>query len=351
MPHNRTTFSRFIIEEQRHRTNHDADLTALLNDIQTACKFIASAVSRGALDRSGPAAGKSDALRATACEIVLRECESGGKLRATVYEGLERPVPIPKEYPRGNYLLAFDALDGSSNLDVNVSVGTIFSVLRAPQDVDDPGAADFLQPGNQQVAAGFALYGPTSMIVISLGSGVHGFTLDREIGAYTLTHPDMRIPQETREFAIDASNERFWEPPIRHYVEECVAGRAGSRGDDFNLRWVDSLVIDVHRILVRGGLFIDPRLTDETARRGHRRLLYEANPMAMIIEQAGGAASTGRERILDVVPDSLHERIPVILGSRREVERLNRFHREYDSGEELTFETPLFKPRSLFRTV
>lgn len=350
MPHNRTTFSRFIIEDQRRR-NHDEDVTALLNDIQTACKFIASAVSRGALYRSGQPGARDSTLRATANEIMLRECESGGKLSATVYEGVEQPVPIPSEYPRGRYLLAFDALDGSSNLDVNVTVGTIFSILRAPEGAAAVTSADFLQPGTQQVAAGYALYGPISLIAITLGAGVHGFTLDREIGAYTLTHPDMRIPEQTCEFAIDASNERFWEPPVRHYVEECIAGRAGARGDDFNMRWVDSLVIDVHRILMRGGLFIDPRDSGDVSRRGRRRLLYEANPMAMIVEEAGGAASTGRERILDVVPESLHERIPVILGSRQEVERLERYHREHDRGEELTFETPLFKPRSLFRTV
>lgn len=351
MPHNRTTFSRFIIEDQRRRTNRDSDLTALLNDVQTACKFIASAVSRGSLGRGESDTSDAGGLRASANDIMLRECESGGMLCGMVYEGVERPAHIPAGYPRGRYLLAFDALDGSSNVDVNVTVGTIFSILRAPADVTEPTAEDFLQPGNRQVAAGFALYGPTSMIVITLGAGVHGFTLDREIGAYTLTHPDMRIPEDTREFAIDASNERFWEPPVRHYVEECIAGRAGARGDDFTLRWVDSLVIEVHRILVRGGLFIEPRDTSDVSKRGRMRLLYEANPMAMIVEEAGGAASTGRERILDVIPASLHERIPVILGSRREVERLNRFHADYDRGEELTFETPLFRPRSLFRTV
>jgi fructose-1,6-bisphosphatase len=246
-------------------------------------------------------------------------------------------------------LLVFDALDGSPNLDVNVTVGTIFGVLRAPASVEAPTAADFLQPGTQQVAAGYALYGPTSMLVITIGAGVHGFTLDREIGAYTLTHPEMRIPQETCEFAIDASNERFWEPPIQHYVQECIDGRSGARGADFNMRWVDSLVVEVNRILIRGGLFIDPRDTSDAGKRGRLRLLYEANPMAMIVEAAGGAASTGRERILGIVPTGLHERTPVILGSRREVERLDRLHAEYDRGEALTFKTPLFKTRSLFR--
>jgi fructose-1,6-bisphosphatase I len=351
MPHNRTTFSKFIIEDQRRRSNPDPELTALLNDIQTACKFIASAVSRGELDRGAGAGEARGSLRDTATDIMLRECESGGKLCGMVYEGSDAPYRISPDYPQGRYLLVFDALDGSPNLDVNVTVGTIFAVLRAPSGVDSPATADFLLPGTKQIAAGYALYGPTSMLVVTTGAGVHGFTLDREIGAYTLTHPEMRIPSETCEFAIDASNERHWEPPIQHYVQECVDGQAGRRGADFNMRWVDSLVVEVNRILIRGGLFIDPRDTSDASKRGRLHLLYEANPMAMIVEAAGGAASTGRERILDVVPGGLHDRVPVILGSRSEVERLNRLHAEYDRGEALTFKTPLFKERSLFRTV
>jgi fructose-1,6-bisphosphatase I len=342
MQQRRTTFSKFIIENERRRAQPDPDLTALLNDIQTACKFIASAVSRGALDAATP----------SATDIMLRECEWGGKLCGIAStESNDAPYVIPADYPRGRYLLAFDALDGSGNLDVDVAVGTIFSVLRAPDGVTNPTAEHFLQPGSEQVAAGFALYGPSSTIVITLGAGVHGFTLDREIGAYTLTNPDMRIPNETREFAINASNERVWEPPVRHYIEECVKGEAGPRGSDFTMRWVDSLAAEVYRILVRGGLFIDPRDMEDAGKRGRLRLLYEAAPMAMIVEQAGGAATTGRRRILDVVPADLQDRVPVILGSRGEVERLVRYHEAFDRGEELAFETPLFKTRSLFRTV
>jgi fructose-1,6-bisphosphatase I len=342
MQQRRTTFSKFIIENERRRAQPDPDLTALLNDIQTACKFIASAVSRGALDASTP----------SATDIMLRECEWGGKLCGIAStESHDAPYAIPADYPRGRYLLAFDALDGSGNLDVDVAVGTIFSVLRAPDGVTHPTAEHFLQPGSEQVAAGFALYGPSSTIVITLGAGVHGFTLDREIGAYTLTNADMRIPTETREFAINASNERVWEPPVRHYIEECVKGEAGPRGSDFTMRWVDSLAAEVYRILVRGGLFIDPRDMEDAGKRGRLRLLYEAAPMAMIVEQAGGAATTGRRRILDVVPGDLQDRVPVILGSSGEVERLVRYHEAFDRGEELAFETPLFKTRSLFRTV
>lgn len=343
MPYRRTTFSKFIIEDQRRRTAADAELTALLNDVQTACKFVASAVSRGQIDH-----GKG--LAEIANDIVLRECEWGGGLCGMVSAECTDPYVVPATYPRGRYLLIFDPLDGASNLDVNVPVGTIFSILRAPEGVSEPVAADFLQSGTEQIAAGFALYGPAATIVITLGAGVHGFTLDREIGAYTLTHPDMRIPQETHDFAIDASNERFWEPPVQHYVEECIKGSTGERGADFNMRWVDSVVAEVQRILLRGGLFVDPRDTKDVSSRGRLHLLYEANPMAMIVEEAGGSASTGRERILEIVPGELHERVPVILGSQREVERLIDYHQTHDRGETLTFETPLFNTRSLFRT-
>lgn len=357
MPHRRSTFSKFIIENERRGANRDPDLTGLLNDIQTSCKFIASAVSRGALIARDDTATSVNAqgedqkpLDVVANEIILETCEWGGQLCGMASEEMEQPYSIPAEYPKGSYLLLFDPLDGSSNIDVNVTVGTIFSILRAPPGVTHPTVADFLQPGTKQIAAGFALYGPTSMIVITLGGGVHGFTLDREIGAYTLTHPNMRIPETTCEFAINASNERFWEPPVRRYVEECIQGKTGPRGVDFNTRWIASLVAEIYRILIRGGLFMYPRDTKDTSKPGRLRLMYEANPMAMIVEQAGGAASTGRERVLDIAPTTLHQRVPLILGSRAEVERLIAYHKYYDEGEEPTFETPLFHKRSLFRS-
>ena len=357
MPHRRTTLSKFIIEDQRRRGGPDTDLTALLNDVQTACKFISSAVSRGNLrpppefDTGVNVQGEEQKpLDVLANDIVLRCCEWGGELCGMASEEMEEPYPIPAKYPRGPYLLVFDPLDGSSNIDVNLTVGTIFSVLRAPDGVTEPRTEDFLQPGTRQVAAGFALYGPSTMIILTLGDGVHGFTLDPEIGAFTLTHPDMRVPETTCEFAINASNERFWELPVRRYVEECIQGKTGPRGADFNMRWVASLVAEVYRILIRGGVFMYPWDTRDTSRAGRLRLLYEANPMAMIIEQAGGAASTGRKRILEVVPDRLHQRVPLILGSKAEVELLVKYHQTHDSGEEITFQSPLFNTRSLFRT-
>jgi fructose-1,6-bisphosphatase len=356
MSFSRETFAKFIIEHQRRAPDGDTELTALLSDIQTACKFIAFAVSRGALHATSGAVTtvnvqgeEQKPLDVIANDIMLRSCEWGGQLCGIVSEELDLPYTIPAQYPRGRYLLLCDPLDGSSNIDVNMTVGTIFSILRAPDGVTDPTEADFLQPGTLQVAAGYALHGPTSMLVLTLGAGVSGFTLDRDVGAYTLTHPDMKIPETTREFAVNASNGRFWEPPVARYVSECIAGREGPRGVDFNMRWIASMVAEVHRILIRGGLFMYPRDTKDPAKPGRLRLGYEANPMAMLVEQAGGRASTGRQRILDVVPTSIHQRIPVILGSAREVERLIDYHTAYDRGDDTLVEAPLFNTRTLFR--
>jgi fructose-1,6-bisphosphatase len=261
---------------------------------------------------------------------------------------MEQPYPVPDGYERGPYLLVFDPLDGSSNIDVNVSVGTIFSVLKFA-GAAVPAERDFLQPGSTQVAAGYAIYGPSTMLVLTVGLGTHGFTLDREIGNFILTHPNLTIPEDTSEFAINSSNERFWEPPIARYVSECKAGKSGIRGRDFNMRWIASLVAEVHRILMRGGVFMYPRDTKDPKRAGRLRLLYEANPIGMVVEQAGGLVSTGRGRILDATPQHLHERIPVILGSKNEVARIERYHREFDNGQDQPYVSPLFNERSLYR--
>ena len=357
MPYRRTTLSKFIIDDQRRSANPQPDLTSLLNDIQTACKLIAIAASRGSIAsldgvQTQVNAGGDDQkpLDVVANDIMVATCEWGGQLAGMASEEMDEPYPIPAMYPRGRYLLVFDPLDGSSNIDINMPVGTIFSVLRCPDGVDEPTTADFLQPGTSQVAAGYAIYGPVAMMVITFGAGVHGFTLDREIGAFILTHPDMSIPPATREFAVNVSNERFWDPPVRRYVEECIQGASGPRGAEFNMRWIASMVAEVHRILERGGLFMYPRGSKDPDRPARLRLMYEANPMAMIVEQAGGKASTGRERLLDIVPTGIHQRVPVILGSREEVERLDRYHDEYARGEDTVFTTPLFNARSLFRT-
>ena len=354
MPYRRTTLSKFIIDDQRRTATPQPELTSLLNDVQTACKLIAVAASRGALANSpvetttNAAGDQQKPLDVISNAIMVATCEWGGQLAGMASEELDEPYQIPAEYPRGRYLLVFDPLDGSSNIDVNVPVGTIFSVLRCPEGVTTPTVADFMQPGTAQVAAGYAIYGPVAMMVLTLGAGVHGFTLDREIGAFVLTHPDIKITPETHEFAVNISNERFWEPPVRRYVEECIEGAAGPRGEQFNMRWIASMVAEVHRILMRGGLFMYPNGSKDPAQPARLRLMYEANPMAMIVEQAGGRASTGRGRILEVSPTSIHQRVPVILGSRAEVDRLDRYHAEFDRGEDPVFRTPLFNVRSLF---
>jgi fructose-1,6-bisphosphatase I len=357
MPHRKTSLSRFIIEQKQQAGVGGSDLAALLNDVQNACKWIVILVSRGALNPMQGGATtltvpgeQQQALDVIANEIVLRTCEWGGQLGGLASEEMDDPSPIPSQYPRGRYLLVFDPLDGSSNIDINMTVGTMFSILEAPADVADPTLEHFLEAGARQIAAGYALYGPAAMLVLTVGNGVHGFTLDRDTGAFLLTHPSIKIPTSSREFAINASNERFWEPPVRRYVEECIQGKSGPRGADFNMRWIASMVAEVHRILLRGGLFMYPRDTKDRRTHGRLRLLYEANPMAMIVEQAGGAASTGRARILDLKPTDLHQRVPVILGSREEVERIVAYHQAYDRGDEYEFTTPLFNTRSLFRT-
>ncbi len=349
------TITEFMIEEQRRYPQASGDFTALLNYVRLACKRISFIVGRGALAGAHGSAqavnvqGETQMkLDVMSNDIFLRTSEYGGHLAGMVSEELEEPYQIPDEYPRGNYLLSFDPLDGSSNIDINAPVGSIFSVLRAPHGTDRPTREDFLQPGSKQLCAGYAIYGATTMLVFTVGRGVHGFTLDRGFGEFILTHPNMKIPDEASEFAINASNERFWEPPVKRYVVECLAGRGGVRGKDFNMRWIASLVAEVHRILIRGGLFMYPKDFKDPSKAGRLRLLYEANPMAMLVEQAGGAASNGRGRILDMQPDELHQRVPLILGCRDEVERIERYHHEHDQGLDRIYSSPLFKERSLF---
>jgi fructose-1,6-bisphosphatase I / sedoheptulose-1,7-bisphosphatase len=345
------TLTRFLIEEQR-RFNDPGGFTAVLNDIRLACKRISNLIAKGALAGALGQAGAVNVqgesqmnLDVLANDIFIRTNEWGGQLAGMVSEEMDEPYHIPQEYPRGKYLLLFDPLDGSSNIDVNVAVGSIFSVLRCPDGVCTPCEQDFLQPGTAQVCAGYAIYGPSTMLVITTGRGVNGFTLDRDIGEFMLTHPDLRIPENTSEFAINASNSRYWEPAVKRYINECIAGKNGPRERDFNMRWIASLVAETHRILMRGGVFMYPRDRKDLSKPGRLRLLYEANPMGFIVEQAGGRASTGREPILEVRPESLHQRIGFAFGARAEVERIERYHRDHNQFE---YEAPLFAPRGLF---
>ena len=329
----RVTLTQFLIEQQRAgRIN--PELRLLIEVVARAVKAISVNISKGALagvlgeagtdNVQGEAQKKLDVI---ANEILLQANEWGGHLAAMASEEVDTVHQIPFDYPKGGFLLLFDPLDGSSNIDVNISVGTIFSVLRNPPDSTEPTEDDFLQPGREQVAAGYAVYGPSTQFVLTVGKGVHGFTLDREMGSFIYTQPFMTIPADTQEFAINASNARYWEPPVKRYVDEMTLGESGPLGKEYNMRWVASMVADVHRVLTRGGIFMYP--LDEKCRDkgGKLRLMYEANPMAMLVEQAGGAASTGREPILDVQPSQLHQRVPVILGSRNEVERVVGYHK------------------------
>ncbi len=325
----------FIIEEQRHIPGATGDFTGLISDIITACKVIAHTVRKGELIGVLGSAGSKNVQGETqkkldiiTNDIFIHANEWSGHLAAMASEEMDDIYPIPSQYPKGKYLLVFDPLDGSSNIDVNISVGTIFSILRAPEGIANPSAADFLQSGTKQVCAGYALYGPSTMLVLTTGNGVNGFTLDSDIGEFMLTHQNMSIPTDTTEFAINMSNQRFWEAPVQRYVDECVKGKTlGGREKNFNMRWVASMVAEVHRILTRGGIFMYPFDSKEAGKAGKLRLLYEANPMSFIVEQAGGLSSTGRERIMELKPTGLHQRVPVILGSKNEVERVVGYHK------------------------
>jgi fructose-1,6-bisphosphatase I len=341
------SLTRYLIEQQRVHGAITPQLRLLLEVVARACKRIAIAVGKGAL---GGVLGSADTenvqgevqkkLDVIANEVLIDANEWGGHLAAMASEELDGIHPIPNRYPQGEYLLLFDPLDGSSNIDCNVSIGTIFSVLKRPND--DPNViepvceADFLQPGRQQVAAGYCIYGPQTTLVLTVGNGVAMFTLDREQGAWVLTQDNVRIPEDTKEFAINMSNWRHWAAPVRRYIEECLAGKDGPRGKDFNMRWIASMVADVHRILTRGGIFMYPWDKREPHKPGKLRLMYEANPMGWIVEQAGGAATDGRRRILDIEPRGLHDRVAVILGSKNEVERVTRYHHEADAQQATT---------------
>ena len=354
----RPTLTQFLIEQRRRHPGATGDLNALITDISLACKAIARKVALGAL--GAPIGGHEEGgcslnvqgeqqkpLDIESNELFVRSAEWDGHVAGMVSEEMEQPYTLPPQYPRGKYLLLFDPLDGSSNIDVNVSVGSIFSVLRAATPGQDAKAEDFLQPGTRQVCAGYAIYGPTTMLVLSMGDGTHAFTLEPSLGEWVLSHRGLKVPQKTCEFAINASNSRFWEPAVKRYVDECLAGSTGPRGVDFNMRWIASLVAETHRILMRGGVFMYPRDNKDASRPGRLRLLYEANPIGMLIEQAGGRATTGHKRILDVQPEAIHQRIGFIFGSAEEVARIESYHAEEPLD---TYKSPLFGKRGLFAT-
>jgi fructose-1,6-bisphosphatase I len=330
----KVSLTRYLVEQQRDGGLIPAQLRLLLEVVARACKSISQAVNKGAL---GGVLGTAETenvqgeiqkkLDIIANDVLIEANEWGGHLAAMASEEMEGIHVIPNRYPQGEFLLLFDPLDGSSNIDVNVSIGTIFSVLRKPEG-DGVSEQDFLQAGAKQVAAGYCVYGPQTTLVLTVGAGVAMFTLDREQGSFVLTHENVTIPEDTKEFAINMSNMRHWDAPMKRYIDECLQGKEGPRGKDFNMRWVASMVADVHRILSRGGVFMYPWDKREPEKAGKLRLMYEANPMSWLIEQAGGASTNGKQRIMDIQPAKLHERVSVMLGSKNEVERVTRYHTE-----------------------
>ncbi|OIQ75825.1 fructose-1,6-bisphosphatase class 1 [mine drainage metagenome] len=326
------SLTRYLVEQQRLEGHIPSQLRLLLEVVARACKRISQAVNKGALgDVMGTTQSENvqgeiqKKLDIIANEVLIEANEWGGHLAAMASEEMEGIYVVPNRYPQGEYLLLFDPLDGSSNIDVNVSIGTIFSVLLKPEGVG-VSESDFLQPGSRQVAAGYCVYGPQTTLVLTVGDGVSMFTLDREQGSFILTQENLRVPQDTQEFAINISNQRHWAAPVQRYIDECLQGKDGPRGKDFNMRWVGSMVADVHRILTRGGIFMYPWDRREPEKAGKLRLMYEANPMSWLMEQAGGAATNGRQRILDITPDKLHDRVSVFMGSINEVNRVTGYH-------------------------
>ncbi len=326
------SLTRYLVEQQRVDGLIPSQLRLLLEVVARACKSISHSVNKGALGEVLGSAGSENVqgeiqkkLDIIANEVLIEANEWGGHLAAMASEEMDEIYQVPNRYPRGEYLLLFDPLDGSSNIDVNVSIGTIFSVLLKPEGVDIS-EKDFLQAGHKQVAAGYCVYGPQTTLVLTVGHGVAMFTLDREQGSFMLTQQDLRIPEDTQEFAINMSNMRHWDAPTKRYIDECLQGREGPRGKDFNMRWIASMVADVHRILTRGGVFMYPWDKREPGKAGKLRLMYEANPMAWLVEQAGGTATDGQQRILDIAPEQLHQRVSVVLGSKNEVERVTQYY-------------------------
>lgn len=321
--------------KQHLQGEHSEALLAILKDVVQSCKKIAVSIDKGALAGNMGSLGSENvqgevqkALDVITNDIFITGNQQSGYVAGMVSEEMDDMIQIAAAHKQnGQYLLLFDPLDGSSNVNVNISVGTIFSILKSTNST--PTLSDFLQPGTAQVCAGYALYGTSTMLVLTAGNGVNGFTLDVDANEFYLTHPNMRIAAETQEFAINMSNYRFWHEPVQRYIDECLQGAEGDRKKDFNMRWVASMVAEVHRILVRGGVFmypVDTKSKNGQASTGKLRLMYEANPMSLIIEQAGGAASTGLQRILEVRPHAIHQRVPVMMGSKDEVERLIAYH-------------------------
>jgi len=307
-----------------------AGLQELLLAVAHTCTTLSNEVAQGALIGLLGSAGTGNVqgevqqkLDVIANDLLIEGVQGCTALAGLASEEMELPMPVQGT---GNYLLLFDPLDGSSNIDVNVSIGTIFSVLQKQNPTAALQNSDFLLSGRHQAAAGYIVYGPQTTMALTLGDGVVMFTLDKTIGQFILIKDRVEISPATKEFAINMSNMRHWAQPVRRYVQECLEGATGVRKKDFNMRWIASMVADVHRVLSRGGVFMYPWDQREPNKPGKLRLMYEANPMSFLVEQAGGASTNGKQVIMDIEPQDLHERVSVMLGSKEEVERLQSYH-------------------------
>ncbi|MBC7756697.1 MAG: class 1 fructose-bisphosphatase [Bdellovibrio sp.] len=324
------------LSENLNQTEADQRLLLVIYAIVESVKQVAIMVEQAPLagqlgklihsNIQGEQQAKLDVLSNNCFVANLQACEAVAGL---VSEEVDDAILLARDDTKSNYLVVFDPIDGSSNIEVNVAVGSIFSALKAPVGRAAQ-ATDFLVKGAEQVFAGYAIYGPSLVLVLTIGAGTQCFTFNRTTGEFILTQANLRVPDDTQEFAINASNARFWEPPIEQYVQECQAGTTGVRGKDFNMRWIASMVSDVHRILMRGGVYLYPKDNKVPIKAGRLRLLYELNPMSMVIEQAGGAASTGRAQVLELKPTDIHQRGPIIIGSKNEVERIRSYHQDFD---------------------
>lgn len=327
----KTPFRVYLEQIQPKGIAVPANLQTLLIALMDTCRTLSNEVAQGALIGILGSAGTGNVqgevqqkLDVIANDLLIQGVQSCSALAGIASEEIEEPLPVGSGV--GDYLLLFDPLDGSSNIDVNVSIGTIFSILRKPNPNAPLTTHDFLQEGRKQVAAGYVVYGPQTTLAITLGEGVDLFTLDAVSGEFLLIKQGITISESTKEFAINMSNMRHWAAPVQRYVEECLAGVEGPRQKDFNMRWIASMVADVHRVLSRGGVFMYPWDQREPGKPGKLRLMYEANPMSFLIEQAGGQSINGVDTILDLKPHGLHERVSVMLGSKEEVALLRTYH-------------------------
>lgn len=327
------TLNQFLTEYERQHDDQ-IGIKAAIDDIAKACTRIVDLVGRGALIGIHGAAGETNVqgedqqkLDILSNQIMLDTLAWSGNWAGLASEEMENIYHIPARYPKGKFLCLFDPLDGSGNIDINMPIGTIFSILPYENGQNAPHNSDFLKPGRAQVAAGYVLYGANTSMILTLGDGVKAFTFDRSIGEFFLTHENITLP-ESANFSVNMSNYRHWEAPMKQYIDECLAGETGVRGKNYNMRWMGCMVADSHKALSKGGVFMYPDDSRDPNKPAKLRLMYEVNPMSMIIEQAGGRSITGTENVMDIQPTELHQRVPVMMGCRSEIDYLESLYNQ-----------------------